>query len=150
MINIITAEDDADMWDGKVNFVDTNNVLVGYDTSTSCCEMAEWYITDRIAPITSEMYEDGRQGRLKGVVTGRNVTPDLDGYVFDPSFCVKGSETFGELNKEQLDEGDQVFFAMVHPEKEKLFLCLYNSHNGYYSHGFELVADGKTVWSDSI
>jgi len=33
---------------GKVNFVDKNNVLVGYDMNSSCCEEFGWYIRDEI------------------------------------------------------------------------------------------------------
>ena len=134
MIKIITSED-ADMWDKKVNFVDTNNVLVGYDTYQCCCEDADWYITDKVSPYGT-----------RSVVESY----DLDGYVFDPSFCVKGSEVFGESNMGELGEGDQVFFAMVHPEKEKLFLCLYNSRNGYYSHGFEMASGANVITSGSL
>lgn len=134
MIKIITSED-ADMWDKKVNFVDTNNVLVGYDTYQSCCEDAGWYITNMVSPYDT-----------RAVVENY----DLGGYVFDPGFCVKGSEVFGDLNTGGLDEGDQVFFAMVHPEKETLFLCLFNSHNGYYSHGFTMTVGGDAVAGGSL
>lgn len=30
--------------DGKVNFVDENNVIVGYDTNQHCSEHAGWFI----------------------------------------------------------------------------------------------------------
>ena len=31
----------------KVNFVDENNVFVGYDLLQDCCEDANWFIADR-------------------------------------------------------------------------------------------------------
>ena len=33
--------------DGKVNFVDENNVILGYDMNQNCCEDADWFITPR-------------------------------------------------------------------------------------------------------
>lgn len=34
-------------WDSKVNFVDENNVVLGYDLSQDCCEHADWFIADK-------------------------------------------------------------------------------------------------------
>jgi hypothetical protein len=31
---------------GKVNFIDSNNVILGYDLGQSCCEHAFWTISD--------------------------------------------------------------------------------------------------------
>ncbi len=34
------------MRDGKVNFVDESNVLLGYDMGSLCCEYADWIISE--------------------------------------------------------------------------------------------------------
>lgn len=34
--------DCVDPWPTKVNFVDSNNVVLGYDMEQDCCEVAEW------------------------------------------------------------------------------------------------------------
>lgn len=31
-------------WRGKVNFVDKNNVLVGFDDDQNCCEQCGWFL----------------------------------------------------------------------------------------------------------
>ena len=35
-------------WGRKVNFVDENNVVLGYDMSQDCCERAGWFIAEYI------------------------------------------------------------------------------------------------------
>ena len=32
--------------DGKINFIDKNNVLVGFDYSRSCCEDFGWFVAE--------------------------------------------------------------------------------------------------------
>jgi hypothetical protein len=32
---------------GKINFVDENNVFMGYDMERSCCEVADWFISPK-------------------------------------------------------------------------------------------------------
>ena len=38
--------DCVDPWPTKVNFVDSNNVMLGYDMEQNCCEVATWCFTD--------------------------------------------------------------------------------------------------------
>ena len=35
-------------WGSKHNFVDENNVFVGFDADQSCCENADWFVSDKI------------------------------------------------------------------------------------------------------
>ena len=52
-----------------------------------------------------------------------------------------------------LEEGGLVIFKLqslpTNP-KSDLYLHLYNSHNGYYSHGFEMYVGGIPIKSGSI
>ena len=99
-------------WEEKVNFVDENNVLVGYDMGQDCCEYADWFIADQP---TEKVVE-------------RKETPDMEGWVFDPSY-------FREVESaDEFDDGGMVIFRLVNGDQEK-FLHLFNSHNGYYGHG---------------
>ena len=107
--------DIAGNWSNKVNFVDENNVLVGYDMSSHCCEHADWFI--------SETEDDN-------VIDGNGITEELDIYNFDATY-------FSEVKTEDCDCGRMVRFKLVAKDKYDLFLHLYNVQNGYYSHGFE-------------
>ena len=110
-------------WDSKVNFVDENNVFLGYDLSQGCCEDADWYITATSIPNASKL----------------EVIPDLTNYRFDTSFFQEISES-ESING--IDEGGEVIFRITDGIDE-LFIHIYNAHNGYYGHGFEFINDSK-------
>lgn len=118
--------------DGKVNFVDENNVLVGFDYRSCCCEQFGYFFSAWFPT------------RLED-------TPDptddvLNEYVFDTSFCqeptIKSAVEYG-------DDPAAVVFRLTNGSKE-LFLTLHNTHNGYYSHGFEMEVGGTTIHSGSL
>lgn len=102
-------------WIKKVNFIDENNVAVGYDLEQDCCERAGWFI----AETPTDELRDG------------DVDEDWGGWVFDTTYCEKLDSRNAEL-----DEGSIVVFRMIKGDEER-FLHLFNSHNGYYSHGFD-------------
>jgi len=115
----------VETWDSKVNFVDENNVVLGYDTHQDCCEVAGWFLSDSILK-----EDDGYTDTIDKEI-------DLPNWVFDTSF-------HQYVKHYDLDDGKMVVFRLINGEQEK-FLHLYNSHNGYYAHGFEFVHDGKTI-----
>lgn len=110
--------------DDKINFVDENNVFVGYDLSQGCCEHADWFISDKEEDTTSDKAEKH----------------DISTYVFDTKY-------FAEVVSKDVDEGGMVRFKLVSSDKPDLFLHLFNHHNGYYSHGFEATIEGEK-WKD--
>lgn len=105
----------------KINFVDDNNVFVGYDSSQLCCEDHRWFISDRVhrEPQPEEPQPE-----------------ELPGWFFDTSYFESIDDMDGE------DE-NMVVFRITNGVEEK-FLHLYNCHNGYYSHGFEM-KNGEAV-----
>jgi hypothetical protein len=105
------------MWD-KVNFVDENNVFLGYDLSQQCCEKAGWFL----AHSPQETIPEETGGEF-----------DLDGFTFDTDF-------FKEIY-------DLAIFRIVKKDEE-CFIHLFNTHDGYYSHGFKFTC-GNTVIKDS-
>lgn len=110
-------------WDTKINFVDSNDVFVGFDYFGQCCEVFGWYILDEVTTNYEENDEIGEY--------------DIEGYVFDVSFF-----------EERLCEGEYgdcgfAIFKMTKNDCIDLYLHLYNHHNGYYSHGFEGKIKGK-------
>ena len=114
--------------DGKINFVDENNVYVGYDLVQDCCEDADWFLhKDRCA----EMDPNGTSD------------PDLTDFRFDVDFCEDVPECVG------LDAGEMVRFRLT-DGTETLYLHLYNCHNGYYGHGFTMEIGGKVRRSGTL
>ena len=111
----------------KVNFVDENNVMLGYDLMQDCCEDANWFIADKPQLETPEndLVKDHFE---EGMVI------EMPGWVFYKSY-------FQEIaGGDELDAGKMVTFQIkkgIYPDKEVKYIHLYNVHNGYYGHGFE-------------
>ena len=105
--------------DGKINFVDDQNTLVGFDYGQSCCENFGWMITQ-----AKPKEEDQEHQKNEGA----------DGFNFDTKFMESSSDS---------DGGGQVSFRLTKDDQES-YLTLWNHHNGYYSHGFEMSSDFAT------
>jgi len=112
----------------KVNFVDENNVLVGFNNTDDCCAKGGWFISDKKEEWLDESFKEG--------------VMDFPGFVFDKKFVHRTFE-------EEYFEGDAVQFRLVNGEAEK-FLTLYNFHNGYYARGFEVSVGGQVEADDCI
>ncbi len=125
-MKVFNKDDGA--WEDKVNFVDNNNVLLGYDMSEQCCESAGWFISDQVEDHIIEQTES---------------EPELKGFVFDTEF-------FKDVYGDQFDEGGMAVFRIEKGDEEK-FIHLFNCHNGYYSHGFSFqVGSGKPALNGSL
>lgn len=117
-------------WENKVNFVDDNDVFVGYDLSQCCCEHADWFIGDDLAKYLPEEL---------------NQPNSLDGYNFDKEYFEELSYlTRKDEDWNTLDAGSVAVFKLTNGKDEK-FLHLFNCHNGYYGHGFEVKHGGEVV-----
>lgn len=115
---------------GKVNFVDQNNVIVGYDTNQFCCEDADWYLAESPQSTTeTEIIDRDR---------------DFTGYMFDTAYFN------ADVEDSNLDEGGIVVFKLTRVAHDDIYLHLYNSHNGYYSHGFEFKSGDTAIQDGSI
>jgi hypothetical protein len=114
--------DQVPPWPNKVNFVDDDNTVVGYDMEQSCCERAGWFIC--YVPTTNTDTETPPI-LLSGA---------LDAYKFNTHyFC------------EEPDPRTEVFIARFRlhaPDRPALYLHLFNCHNGWYGHGFEMRLKG--------
>jgi len=112
-------------WGEKVNFIDENNVFVGYDMGQSCCEHAEWFVADEIK-------------RKMPCEKDRSNSEGLESYRFDPEFFEQPTYLeYEDMDGNALDSGEMAVFRMTDGENEK-FLHLFNCHNGYYDHGFTM------------
>lgn len=123
----------TDQWSNKHNFIDENNVVVGYDADQSCCENAGFYIIPK-EPLHYE-------GEPKDTVepTYANLAP----YRFDPAYFLDIGQ--GKDSPDTLDAGGAVAFKMTAKGRPDLYLVLFNSQNGYYGHGFAMSIDDKTT-----
>lgn len=127
-------DNDNGGWACKVNFVDANNVFVGYDTSQCCCENADWFIQDSLADNSVDLYD----------TPDTPSNEDLEGYAFDKEF-------HEDVDHGGLDSGGMVVFKLVKDGSPDLFLHLFNVHNGYYGHGFEFgIKDGEIFESGCL
>lgn len=110
---------------GKINFVDQNDVYVGFDNQEYCCELFGWFFSRDLPDINEMQNHEWRPD-------------DLEDYIFVKDFMheMKYPDKF--------DGGGAVVFKLLNSKDEVLYLTLYNSHNGYYGHGFE-VKDGVTL-----
>jgi hypothetical protein len=112
--------DQTEKFPNKVNFVDENNVILGYDMYQCCCEYASWYISDREDACLSDCNKWGRLSKD---------LPDEDQWVFDTNYLKADTDS-------ALDEGGVATFRIVNGHRKK-YIHLFNCHNGYYAHGFK-------------
>jgi hypothetical protein len=122
-------------WTGKVNFIDEDDAVIGYDLEQCCCEDADWFIHREpdVATIPEEAFNSASNG----------LDELLRDYRIDKDWFQQIADDYG---------GGIAIFRLfdVKGEKSDLFLHLTNSHNGYYSHGFSLEVGGTTIREDSI
>lgn len=109
---------------GKINFVDDNNVFVGFDYGADCCEQFGWFLSENLPT----QIEDENGSEI-----------DPTGFQFDPDFFEEN------LLGESLDCGGSATFKLKKPEGGAVFLTIYNAHNGYYGHGFEVAINGQVT-----
>jgi hypothetical protein len=113
----------------KVNFIDSNNVLLGYDLHQCCCENAFWTVSESL---------DGSDPLHSGDNSSDPQEISLERYVFDPDFY--------QLHEDEGREEYVAIFRLVGlsnwhhglrlADSPDLYVRLGNHHNGYYSHGF--------------
>jgi hypothetical protein len=122
-------------WHSKVNFIDENNVVLGYDTHTSCCEDADWFISTKPENNIVDHFMISSEDLL------------------DYRFCTTWYQLFegddGDYNF-NFDGGGMAIFKIVNSLNDELFIHIYNHHNGYYGHGFEFKHGGSTLQEGTI
>jgi len=113
---------------GKINFVDKNDVFVGYDMNQDCCEHADWFVSKEKPKTISETQDF-----------------NFDDFTFDKDFFEESA-----LEQSEVADGGSVLFRLIGKDNSEVFLCLYNSHNGYYGyygHGFHMEIRGQEIHS---
>ena len=132
------SSNDKTIYSTKVNFVDKNNVLVGYDFSGQCCEQYGWYISNKPTTDTQGSVFDDR-------IAEDAINESLKDWTFDKEFF----QGLDATKPGTYDQDERVVFRLVN-EHNELFLHLFNVHNGYYSHGFLFKNGEETIREGSI
>lgn len=120
--------------DGRINFVDDNNVFVGFNNRQDCCERFDASIREH--PQLNAKIVDG--------IKTKDECEEYPGFNFDTTFYTCPHDEHGKL-----ENGNAVAFRLTNGQAE-VFLVLKNSHNGYYSHGFEMKNGDRVLFDGSI
>ena len=119
--------DRKEPWVFKTNFVDINNVVLGFDMIENCCEDFGWFIVDepcRNKDMFMEIKDQEKSFRYLG-------------YYFDTEYNenITINDDFKDINI--------VIFKITNDEGDLKYIHLYNHHNGYYTHGFSLTKNSE-------
>jgi hypothetical protein len=110
--------------EGKVNFVDENNVFVGYDLNQQCCEKAFYVVLDYLPKkIDITLYSNVDEN-------------NLDDYRFKTNI---------PSHNDCSDIRHVVFNAYNINNHKNIYIILCNVHNGYYAHGFIMHDNNKII-----
>lgn len=111
----------------KLNFIDDRNVFAGFDFEQACCEWFGWRV---LVDGRCDVYAQGDADKPGAL--------EMQDWVFDTETPPREDLT-GILPDVSLDEGGAVAFRIRNEWllDEKGWLVLYNSHNGYYHHGWK-------------
>lgn len=102
----------------SINFIDENDLFLGFDDNQCCCEYADYFVS-----LSEHTKYDNEANQISDF--------DFAGWNFvDPRIL---PETKVEV-EDECDEGLHIAFMMVHPEKGTAWLHFFNCHNGYYGH----------------
>jgi hypothetical protein len=118
----------------KVNFVDDNNVFVGFDNNQCCCESFSCTIHE---------FPDVDSKEVDGIRTNDGCG-EYPGFNFDTSYL-----KHIEYDLNDCDCGGCVAFRLTNGQTD-IYLILSNRHNGYYCHGFEMKNDKQTFFEGSV
>ena len=106
-------------WEDKFNWVDENNVFVGFDSSQYCCEDFRYVYLDESLKIVNDPY--------------------IGPFSFVPNMIDEDQIKKIEVCEYMKGQKDYRWTAFQMTDGETtLYLILLNMHNGYYCHGFEL------------
>lgn len=118
MIKIILMRD-------HMNAVDSDDNLVGFSTADDCCAHGGWFVADSI------IEDSDKWDKLE--MTEDKEYPD---HYINVDF-------FKDITK---DDNNAVVFEFVSVEtNQRLYLHLFNCHNGYYGKGFSYQFKGKRI-----
>ena len=111
--------------DYRWNWVDSNNNFVGYSNDADCCEQYGYHWVD----LNNKVILD-----QDSLLQNSNLVWDTDWV--DSDFGVDNLIGIDNLDFSFNDDELEIKTFKV-KNTDGVYLVLYNSHNGYYSHGWE-------------
>ena len=126
--------DNKNFYSDNINWIDENNVVLGWDMGACCCEQFGYFFSlkelDKVPEDVNNQLDEF----------------DAEGYNFVKDYF---KNLDGE--REYAEAGGVAQFKLVNGQGEELYLCLYNFHNGYYGHGFTFeIKDGEVLRSEGL
>jgi len=107
--------------DRKTNYVDANNRVLGYDSDQQCCEQHG----------SGVFRKEDKNLFFESATTRAHYDPPA------PSGFSIQTEGYAFVDERPEPCGETLWFRLQKEGEADLFVCLWNFHNGYYSHGFE-------------
>ena len=121
-------------WPSKVNYVDANNVVLGFDMERSCCEDFGHAVVGSLEE--AKEVSEGRGDAIPWDITAYSFIQEAPANLYD-------TYAHGEAHAAKA-------FRIIAPNKPDLFVIIWNHHNGYYSHGFTFEGPGVVAISGGI
>lgn len=116
--------DQIEGFEDKTNFVDENNIVLGFDRDLQCCEVDDWFISDEINPASQD---------------GTKELEDEEKWRFDPEFFYTDSVKCNQHDSIGHSLNIAVFRIVNAETGGVKYIHICNSQNGYYCHGFVFV-----------
>lgn len=136
----------------KVNFVDSNNRLVGFELAQNCCETAYWHVELNDGDKTNTIDYESEYIQRSATKVKHEFCDEFTKVISKCWFCSNVYFDDKEpIIKEDEEGGGTATWDLVNDKGECIGkLVLENCHNGYYSHGFYDVRDGQEPAYNSI
>jgi len=132
---MITIWDQKKPWESKVNFIqDDPMVFLGYDMKQNCCERYGWYLE-------GDPFRD-TDGNLPFHTfdTSRQPEDAVIDYKPDNQYDTPSGIRFFLKGELEHTYKNGVWSKKRHPDAS---IVLWNCHNGYYYHGWQLLGVTK-------
>jgi hypothetical protein len=124
----------GDEWSQRWNFVDDNNVILGYCAEQNCCERFGFKILAEGVEVADDQTD----------IEAINAV--IEGFEFDPAFH--------KVVKAVDEDSDQCVgaaeFRATRIDDREIVIYLFNYHNGYYSHGFYFSKGEESIMADRL
>lgn len=115
----------------SINWIDTENKMVGWDDNTECCEVFGFVFSDKLLGENENYTINNKLAMHKNL----NITPEKD--------------LVNAVFSKQQPLMEKGIFKIEGSPKIK-YLILFNFQNGWYSHGFDYTCDGKKIYEGSL
>jgi hypothetical protein len=117
----------------NINFVDQNNVVLGYSLESTCCEDPYWFISNTI---------HREFNKNKTIQNIQLLNQELLDFLFDQTFFELYIGPFNVDTDTCLNLG---IFRLISPTFQIKYLHIANIHNGCYQLGFKFTINDQIL-----